>query len=140
LADPASQKFLLTRQFRLPTFLNSSEKGYLLETCAGLIDEGESPEHAARREVAEETGYPIKDLEKVGGIYTSAGGVTEFVHLFLAIYDSAGRHKKRGGKAGEGEDIELLETSFEEARKQVQSCALRDAKTMLLLQYYFMNK
>jgi GDP-mannose pyrophosphatase NudK len=74
LADPQARQFLLARQFRLPTFLNGSEKGYLIETCAGLIDEGETPEQAARREVSEETGYPISELEKIGGVYTSAGG------------------------------------------------------------------
>src|ERR1700712_2429982 len=98
LADNKAQKFLLAKQFRLPTFLNGSEKGYLVETCAGLIDEGETPEQAARREVEEETGYLVSDLEKIGGIYTSAGGITEFVHLFTANYDSGGAHGKGGGK------------------------------------------
>lgn len=83
LTDPKAKKFLLARQFRLPTFLNGSEKGYLLETCAGLIDEGETPEQAARREVEEETGCQVGDLEKIGGVYTSAGGITELVHLFI---------------------------------------------------------
>jgi GDP-mannose pyrophosphatase NudK len=86
LADPAGQKFLLARQFRLPAFLNGSEKGYLVETCAGLIDEGETPEQAARREVEEETGYPISELEKIGGVYTSAGGSPNlFIYLPQAI-------------------------------------------------------
>jgi GDP-mannose pyrophosphatase NudK len=124
----------------LPTFLNGSESGYLVETCAGLIDKGETPEQAAHREVEEETGYPIIELNKIGGVYTSAGGITEFVHLFVADYDSSGSHAKGGGKKGEGEDIELLETPFEDARQQLVSGAVTDAKTFLLLQYYFMNK
>lgn len=140
LIDEKAQKFLLARQFRLPTFLNGSEKGFLVETCAGLIEKGENTEQAARREVEEEMGYPISDLQKIGGVYSSAGGVTEFVHLFTAKYDSNGRHGKGGGKAGEGEAIELLEISFEDARHQLKTGAIRDAKTMLLLQYYFLNK
>ncbi|WCT13449.1 NUDIX domain-containing protein [Mucilaginibacter jinjuensis] len=49
LVDRAEKKFILTRQFRLPTFLNGNDNGYLVETCAGLIDEGETPEQSARR-------------------------------------------------------------------------------------------
>ncbi|SDF29143.1 nudix-type nucleoside diphosphatase, YffH/AdpP family [Mucilaginibacter pineti] len=139
LVDIKAEKFLLARQFRLPTFLNGSETGYLVETCAGLIDEGETPEQAVRREVQEEMGYTISNLEKVGGVYTSAGSITEFVHLFMAEYNSTGTHEKGGGKAGEGEDIELLELNFSEAREQVRMGSILDAKTMLLLQHYFMN-
>lgn len=136
LADPKAEQFLLTRQFRLPAFLNGSEKGYLAEVCAGLIDEGETPEQAVRREVGEETGYPIGEPEKVGGVYTSAGGITEYVHLFVAAYDRTAKHSKGGGKAGEGEDIELLEIGFAEAREQLKQGSVRDAKTLLLLQHY----
>jgi GDP-mannose pyrophosphatase NudK len=139
LVDPKRRNFLLTRQFRLPTFLNGSETGYLVETCAGLIDEGETPEQAARREVEEETGYPLSGLDKIGGIYTSAGGITEFVHLFVASYNSDGPHENGGGKPGEGEDIELVPLSFADAREQLRSGVMRDAKTLLLLQHYFLN-
>jgi GDP-mannose pyrophosphatase NudK len=85
LVDEPEKTFLLTRQFRLPTFLNGNEKGYLVETCAGLIDEGETPEQAARREVQEETGYTLTDLEKIGAVYTSAGGITEYIHLLWPL-------------------------------------------------------
>jgi nudix-type nucleoside diphosphatase (YffH/AdpP family) len=137
LADPQARQLLLARQFRLPAFLNGSEKGYLLETCAGLIDEGETPEQAARREVEEETGYPITQLTKIGGVYSSAGGITEFLHLFTAEYDHKGSHRAGGGKAGEGEDIELVPLSFDDARGHLQQGMIRDAKTLILLQHYF---
>ena len=140
LADPKAETFLLARQFRLPTFLNGSERGYLVETCAGLIDEGETPEQAARREVQEEMGNPVSGLEKIGGVYTSAGGITEFVHLFTAFYNRQQKHQSGGGKAGEGEDIELLEISFDDARGQLQQGSIRDAKTMLLLQHFLLTK
>jgi GDP-mannose pyrophosphatase NudK len=139
LADPVNQTLLLVRQFRLPAFLNGSDKGYLVETCAGMIDEGETAEQAARREVLEETGYAVTELEKIGGVYTSAGGITEFVHLFTATYNRNGDHEQGGGKEDEGEDIELVEISFNDARDQLKQAEVRDAKTMLLLQHYLMN-
>jgi GDP-mannose pyrophosphatase NudK len=113
MVDAEAQRFLLARQFRLPTFLNENKNGYLTETCAGLINEGETPEEAAR--------------------------ITEFVHLFTANYQSGGPHEKGGGKAGEGEDIELLELSFSDAREQLKQGAMSDAKTMLLIQHYFLT-
>ncbi len=139
LVDSVNKKFLLTRQFRLPTYLNGSETGYLVEACAGLIDEGESPEETAHREVKEETGYPIRDLKKVASVYTSAGGITEFQRLYLATYDSNGEHSEGGGLEEEGEDIELVEISFDEARDTLQKGEFADAKTIMLLQHYFLN-
>lgn len=139
LIDDANKKFLLTKQFRLPTYLNGNEEGYLVEACAGLIDEGESPEETAYREVKEETGYPIRDLKKVAGVYTSAGGITEFQRLYIANYDSKGQHSEGGGIEEEGEDIELVEMSFDEARETLRRGNFMDAKTILLLQHYFLN-
>ena len=139
LADPQKQIFLLTRQFRLPSYLNGNETGYLVESCAGLIDEGESPEQAARREVKEETGYLITELKKIGAVYSSAGGITEFLHLFIGFFDSSGSHEGGGGLEEEGEDIETIEISFEQAKDNLRKGLINDAKTLALLQHFFMN-
>jgi len=139
LADRRNKQFIFARQFRLPAFLNGSETGYLLETCAGLIDEGETPEQAARREAAEETGYQVSKLTRIGAVYTSAGGITEYLHLFVAEIDSREEHSTGGGKAGEGEDIEIVQLSFSEAREKLLQGAFYDAKTVLLLQHYFLQ-
>ena len=139
LVDEDQQKILLTKQFRLATFLNGNDSGYLVEACAGLIDEDETPEQTARREAAEETGYEIGDLEKIGGAFSSPGGTTEFMHLFIAAYQSATDHQKFGGLKAEGESIELIELGFDEAKQQLTAGAFRDLKTILLLQYFFLN-
>ncbi|WP_158826489.1 NUDIX domain-containing protein [Mucilaginibacter lacusdianchii] len=138
LYDEAQKKFLLTRQFRMPTFLNGNDTGYLLEACAGLIDEGEEPEQSAIREVAEETGLKIQEVVKAGATYTSAGGITEYLHLFVAPYDSSKKHSKTGGLPEEGEDIELIELNFDEARQMLKNQQIKDAKTIMLLQHYFL--
>ena len=139
LVDEDQQKILLTKQFRLATFLNGNDSGYLVEACAGLIDEYETPEQTARREAAEETGYEIGDLEKIGGAFSSPGGTTEFMHLFIGAYQSKTDHQKFGGLKGEGESIELIELGFDEARQQMMAGAFRDLKTILLLQQFFLN-
>ena len=103
----------------------------------GQVDEGETPEQAARREVGEETGYPIHNLTKIGAVYSSAGGITEYLHLFIAECDCKGAHGKGGGKPGEGEDIELVKLSFNEAREKLAEGTFRDAKIVMLLQHFF---
>ncbi|QJD95560.1 NUDIX domain-containing protein [Mucilaginibacter robiniae] len=130
--------FLFTRQFRLPTYLNGNDEGYLVETCAGLIDEGETPDQAAIREVNEELGYKIADLNKVGAVYTSGGGITEYIHLFIAPYNDTMKQGEGGGAKGEGEDITILEIGFDEAYEKLKQGAVNDAKTVIVLQHYFL--
>lgn len=139
LADEQHQKFLLTKQFRLPAFLNGSDTGYLVEACAGIMDEGETEEQTVQREVGEETGYQVGELTKIGGVYTSVGGSTEFVHLFIGNFDISSKHGKGGGKEGEGEDIELVVMDFNDAREKLKQGWFIDAKTILLLQHWFLN-
>jgi GDP-mannose pyrophosphatase NudK len=139
LVDEKRKRLLLTRQFRLPAFLNGSDSGYIIETCAGLIDEDETPEQTARREVEEETGYQINELTKIAGAYSSPGGITEFVHLFIARYGEENKIGKGGGLKEEGEDVELVEFGFDDAREKLTQGEFRDAKTIILLQHFFMG-
>ena len=138
LYNAGQEKFIFTRQFRLASFLNGNTTGYLTEACAGLIDEGETPEQTAIREVSEELGYEIDNLKKAGGVYTSAGGITEYVHLFIAAYDDSKKRNEGGGLPEEGEDIESIELSFTEAREMLKQGKINDAKTVMLLQHYFL--
>ena len=139
IVDEERMKFLLCRQFRLPTFVNGNETGYLVEVCAGLMDENETPEQTVLREAKEETGYTLAELSPVAGTYTSAGGITEFVHLFIGSCSLNGDNPGAGGLKDEGEDIELLELGFEEARTMLKQGEFHDMKTILLLQHYFMQ-
>ena len=140
LVDRENEEFILAKQLRLPVFLNphGSSGGELLEACAGLIEDGEQPEQAVIREAMEETGYQVSDPVKIGGVYTSAGGITEFLHLFIAEVKPADQLEQGGGVEGEGEDIELIRLHFREAKQRLEKGEINDAKTMLLLQHYFL--
>lgn len=138
LYDQDKQKLLLTKQFRLPAYLNGDESGYLTEACAGLIDDGETPEQTIIREAKEELTVNISNLRKIGAVYTSAGGITEYLHLFVAAYDSLAFKSRLGGLATEGEVIEPIELNFEEAKTMLKDGQFNDAKTVMLLQYYFL--
>jgi GDP-mannose pyrophosphatase NudK len=136
LYDLPRRSVLLTRQFRLPTFVNGNPTGMLIETCAGLLD-GDDPEGAIRRELLEETGYEVRDVRKVLDAYMSPGSVTEILHFFVAEY-SASQKTARGGGVDE-EEIEVLELSFEEAMQGIANGTIKDAKTIMLLQYAALN-
>ena len=125
---------ILTRQFRLPSFVNGNRKGFLIEACAGLLDE-DNPENAIKRETEEETGYRIKEPKKVFEAYMSPGSVSEILYFFIAEYSQSMKVHEGGGVKQEEEDIEVLETGFEQAIVMMESGEIRDAKTIILLQY-----
>jgi len=134
LIDAERQTVLLTRQFRLPVYLQG-EKEYLLEVCAGIIDEEELPEQSIVREVEEETGYRISEIKKIAEGFMTPASVTEYAHFFIGKYSPAMKVSEGGGKEDEGEDIELIEISTGEAKDLLMSGTIHDVKTILLLQY-----
>ena len=128
----ARRTVILTRQFRLPTFVNGNESGMLIETCAGLLDK-ENPAACITRELREETGFEIQNVQKVMEAYMSPGSVTEIVYFFVAEYTPAQQASAGGGV--EEEDIEVMELTIDEATAKVASGEIRDGKTIMLLQY-----
>ncbi len=134
LFNPESKTIILTRQFRLPTYLNGNPTGMLLEACAGTM-ENESPEECIIRETEEETGYRIEKVKKVFQTYMSPGSVTEILHLFIGEYNSTMKMNSGGGLASEHEHIEVIEMPYEEAFEKLNRGEIHDAKTLILLQY-----
>jgi GDP-mannose pyrophosphatase NudK len=130
---------ILTRQFRLPTFVNGNKSGMLIETCAGLLDE-DNAEDCVIRETEEETGYRVTEVEKVFEAYMSPGSVTEIVHFFIAEYSETMKHDEGGGLDHEEENIEVLEMKVDKAMEMIRSGEIKDAKTIMLLQYVKLNK
>jgi nudix-type nucleoside diphosphatase (YffH/AdpP family) len=139
LYNRAAKTVILTRQFRMPTFVNGNPTGMLIECCAGLLDQ-DNAEEAIRRETEEETGYKIGVVEKVIEVYMSPGSVTEILYLFVAEYTKEMRVSDGGGLEGESEDIEVLEIAYSRAWDMVKTGQIKDAKTILLLQHAELNK
>ncbi len=138
LYNPEFKTVILTRQFRLPTFVNGNKKGFLIEVCAGLLEK-ENPESAIKRETEEETGYRIRDVRKVFEAYMSPGSVSEILYFFIAEYTESMKVHAGGGVAQEEEDIEVIEMGFEEAVAMIGTGEIRDAKTIMLLQHMKIN-
>ena len=134
LYDPERRTVLLTRQFRLPAYVNGHPDGMLLEAPAGLLD-GDDAEAAIRREAEEETGVRVGAVERLFELYMSPGSVTERVAFFAAPYRPDARTGTGGGLASEGEDIEVVELDAGEALAMAHRGEIVDGKTVLLLQW-----
>jgi len=123
---------ILTRQFRIATWVNGNESGMLIEACAGLLDD-DSPEDCIRKEAVEETGYAVGQVEKIYEMYMSPGGVTELIHFFAAEYNDSLRANAGGGV--EDEDIDVMEIPFPQAWAMIKEGRIKDGKTVMLLQH-----
>jgi nudix-type nucleoside diphosphatase (YffH/AdpP family) len=133
LYDPVRRRVVLTRQFRYPAFANGHDD-LLIEVPAGLLDDA-SPEDRIRAEVEEETGFRVSEVRKVFEAFMSPGSVTERLHFYVSTYNGDSRMGQGGGIESEGEDIEVFEPTFDEALAMIEQGEIRDAKTIMLLQY-----
>ena len=128
----------MTKQFRLPSYLNGNKTGMMIEVCAGLLDK-DHPEQCIIRETEEETGYRLSTVHKVMETYMSPGAVTEILYLFVGEYDASMKVHDGGGLDAEQENIEVLEYTFDETFTMIQTGEIKDAKTIMLLQYAKIN-
>ena len=138
LYNKANGTVVLTRQFRMPTYLNGNADGYLIEACAGLLDK-DNPEDCIRKETEEETGYKISAVQKIFETYMSPGSVTEILYFFVAGYTKDMKISDGGGLADETESVEVLELPFTQALEMIKTGEIKDAKTIMLLQYAQIN-
>ena len=138
LYHPKRDLVVLVRQFRLAVHLNG-DPAWMIEVPAGLLDD-DHPEAAIRREAMEETGYRLRDARFLFKSYTSPGAITEVVHFFAALIDTADRVAEGGGLDEEHEDIEVLEIPLDEAAAMIETGEIFDAKTIVLLQWALLNR
>lgn len=129
---------VLTRQFRMPVFVNG-HNGMMVEAAAGLLDNA-TPEERIRLEAEEETGYRVSNIRKVFEAYMSPGSVTEKLYFYLGDYDESMRVNDGGGVEDEGEDLEVLEIPLRTALQLVKSGEIVDGKTIMLLQHLVLSE
>jgi len=139
LYNKVKKTVILTKQFRVSTFLNGNDSGFVLETCAGMLD-NDQPEACIIREIEEETGYRVNSVTKLFKAYSSPGALTEILHYFIAEYSEDMKVNEGGGLDSEHEDIEVLEMPFEFAVNMITTGEIEDIKTICLLQYAQINK
>ena len=138
LINPETKKVILIEQFRIPSFLNGNESGMVIEVCAGLLDKND-PVTCVKNEALEETGIKVNKVKKVFELYSTPGAVTEKIHYFIAEYNDEMKIAAGGGLESEAEEIEIHELDFNKAWSMVLSGEIKDAKTVILLQYAKIN-
>lgn len=137
LFNANENKVILTRQFRLPTYINGNNDGWLMEACAGLLD-NDTPEVAIKRETEEETGLRIQHVDKIFEAYMSPGSVTEKLYFFIGHYTTRSQQTSGGGV--DEEDIEVVELLLPVAMEMIKSGEIRDGKTIMLLQHLWISQ
>ena len=139
LYNKQKQTVILTKQFRMPTYLNDNKDGFLVEITAGMLDK-DNPEACIIRETEEEVGYRIKKVKKVYEAYSSPGVMTEKMHFFVGEYTDDMKVNEGGGLESEHEDIEVLEIPFIKAIGMLNNGKIVDTRTIVLLQYAIIHK
>ncbi|NJB84001.1 NUDIX domain-containing protein [Wenyingzhuangia aestuarii] len=136
--NKTTKKVLLTQQFRMPAYINGLPGGIVTEVPAGMLDK-DDPETCIIREIEEETGYKVPSVTKVRDCFMTPGAVTEITHMFIAEYNESMKVSKGGGLENEQEDILVFEMSFDEVKRSVENNEIKDAKTLILLQYAWIH-
>ena len=139
LYNKQKQTVILTKQFRMPTYLNDNKDGFLVEITAGMLDK-DNPEACIIRETEEEVGYRLKKVKKVYEAYSSPGVMTEKMHFFVGEYTDDMKVNEGGGLESEHEDIEVLEIPFIKAIGMLNNGEIVDTRTIVLLQYAIIHK
>lgn len=129
ILNTETKRLIFTNQFKTPSY--EKGPGWINEIVAGMVDEGEPPLEAIRREIFEETGYRVRDARPISTFYVSPGGSSERIFLYYVEVDNAEHAGRGGGVAAEGEDIQLIEMTIPDALKAVSSGGFADAKTIV---------
>jgi len=136
LYDQDCDEVLLIEQFRIGAAVCKDE-AWLIEVVAGMIDEGEDAETAGRRECVEEAGYAPTCMTYLGKYYSTPGGSSEHITVYLGNIDKSKPVGDGGGVAHEHEDIRRFWLSRHEAMQWVQGGKINSGAPMLALMLAF---
>lgn len=133
LYQPETDEVLLNEQFRIGAFMAGEANPWLYECCAGMIDEGETPEEAAHREAFEETGCKLLDLEFIGRAYPSPGGTDEMCTMYCGRISNA---KTGHFGADVDEEIKTHLIPAAEAIRLLDTGKILNSGTIMCLQWF----
>ncbi len=138
LRNPDTDCVLLTRQFRMPCYLIGRDP-FVIEAPAGMLEDAD-PLERMRMELVEETGYSVSNLTRLFDLISSPSGLDESVVFFVGEYSEKDRVSEGGGLDEEGEDIEVMEIPLDDALHMITKGEIYDAKTVILLQHYALQR
>jgi len=127
----------LVEQFRVGAM--ETERPWLLELVAGVIDTDETAQQVAVREAWEEAKCKVENIFYISKYYPSPGACNETMELFCGFINSEGLGGVHG-LAEEGEDIRVVVISREEAYKYVQDGTINNAASIIALQWLELTK
>ena len=136
--DPENDCVVLVEQFRIGA-INDPHGPWLVETIAGMVEEGEPVDELVRREAIEEADCSLTELVPICDYYCSPGGSSEKIHLFCARTDSTGLGGVYGC-ADEGEDIKVHIIPFERLRQMLADNKINTAMTLIAVQWLMLNR
>jgi len=140
VVNPAKQTFVFVEQFRYPVYTKEPEGAWILEIVAGTVEGRSTPEQTIVREIKEELGYSVQNLQPIMHFYPSPGASNEIIYLFYGEISPDQQTSAGGGVIAEGEDIRVVEIPFEKAFAMMQNGQINDAKTLIALQWFKLNQ
>lgn len=134
LHDPVLDEIILVEQFRVGAI--ESGNPWVIELVAGMIEPGESAEDVARREVKEECGAEVDELQFITDFYGSVGGCSEMTSVFYAAVD-ANNFDGVHGLSSENEDIRVVKMRSSEFIENIKNNVFCTS-SLITAGYWFM--
>lgn len=138
LFDPTTAEIILVEQIRAGA-VGKEEHPWLIEPVAGGIEVGETPEAVARREVLEETGYQIQNLQYICCLYPTPGACSERFYLYYAEVDTQA-HQPYAGLDHEDEDIRVIKWPLQDAIAQLNAGRIKTQTLYTAIQWLWIHK
>lgn len=136
--DPILDEVVLLEQFRFPA-VETTERPWLVEVVAGIVEPGEDLEDVCHREASEEAGIELTHLRKMHTYLASPGACTERIHLYIGKVDAT-TAKGIHGLDHEAEDIKVMRVSLTQAREWLEQGIIDNSTAVIALQWLLLNK
>lgn len=136
--DPVRDEVVMVEQFRVGA-IHNQHSPWLLEIVAGIVEEGESEEEVVRREAQEEAGLTLKTLTRALSYYSSPGGCSERITVFIGEVDAA-EAAEHAGLVHEGEDIRVHRLPRAQAMRWLAEGKIDNAASVIALQWLELHR